>query len=508
MLKKFGLIAVAAVAALALGTAIFGGSQSANAETTAVVNVHCELITGVVPTACTAHLTEAHIQDLADLIGDEDGTLEASDFDSFEFYDASQLSEQCTTGTILIGCTMLIFTFVDDEKPVTLDTPSGLTSLQAGGVETDYVCDTDGDALGLDDDCSDTVASNGDGVVVFHVLNFNADRGDEKTVNVLQEAVQQSTTLTIVGIPDDIEIFLVEDTIATSGSVSNSNSCASDTDVADALALTQPNSTVAVVTLEDEDNTLLAMWPLDIGVDPPADDKDIAQLGNNDNTLEEISGNTLVTIDTGDPDLLVAYYTVVCGGSGTGETAIAVESLTDGSTDSADLTVTGAPASLALTAAPSEIKCDGSETSTVTVTATDSEGNAVVPGFPVNFTVVALGTANPINTETDANGQASTVVTPLSNSSAGVTVIVTVGDSSIETAVQTSTRVDCALPLETQPTLAPPGGAGPIGPPDTGSGGYLGQDNGSGANWLLMALAAAAGTVVFAGGLVARRAGK
>lgn len=508
MLKKYGLIAVAAVASLALGTAIFGGSQSANAETTAVVNVHCELITGVVPTACTAHITEAQIQALADAIGDADGTLEASDFDGFEFSDASQLSEQCTTGTMLIGCTMLIFTFVDDEKPVTLDTPSGLTSLQAAMLETDYVCDTDGDTIGLDNDCSDTVASNGDGVVVFHVLNFNAGRGDEKTVNVLQEAVQQSTTLTMVGIPDDIEIFVVEDTIATSGSVSGSNSCAANTDVSDDLALTQPNSTVAVVTLEDEDNTLVAMWPISVGVSPPAEDPSIAQLGNNTNTLEGISGNTILTVDTGDPDLLVGYYTVVCGGSGTGETSIAVQSLTDGSTDSADLTVTGAPASLALTAAPSEIKCDGSETSTVTVTATDSEGNAVVPGFPVNFTVVALGTANPINTETDENGQASTVVTPLSNSSAGVTVIVTVGDSSIETAVQASTRVDCALPLETQPTLAPPGGgAGPIAPPDTGNGGYLGQDGGS-ANWLLMVLAVAAGTVVFAGGLVARRAGK
>jgi hypothetical protein len=508
LLKKFGLIAVAAVAALVMGTAILGGSQSVQAETTDVVNVHCELVDADVDVnACEMHLTETDIEDLADVIGDDDGELEASDFDEEEGYDASQLSEACTDGSVLSapgdltgdaswGCTMLVFVFVDDEKPVTLDTPSGLTSFQAGLVETDYICDTDGDALGLDNDCSDVVASNGDGVVVFHVLNFNAERGDEKEVNVLQEAVEQSTTLDIVGIPDDIEIALTEDVIGTSGSAAAADDCAEDTDVTEATD--EPNATVAVVTLEDEDNTLLAMWPLLIAVDPPADNPAIAVLGEND-SVEDITGDTLVTLDPGD-GLPIAYYRVVCGGRGTGETSIEVESLTDGSTDSADLTVVGLPDDQTLSAAAATIKCDGTETSTVTAKVVDSAGNNVADGTEVTFTVVALGTANPINTTT-TDGVATTVVTPLSNSSAGVTVIVTSGD------VQESIRVDCSIPLVTQPTLTPAGQSGNITPPDTGNGGYLAQD-GSGISMMTLVALALVGAVVAAGGTIARRAAK
>ncbi len=115
------------------------------------------------------------------------------------------------------------------------------------------------------------------------------------------------------------------------------------------------------------------------------------------------------------------------------------------------------------------------------------------------FTVVALGTANPINTTT-TDGVATSVITPLSNASAGVTVIVTAGD------VQNSIRVDCALPLDTQPTLAPPT-TGPITPPDTGNGGYLAQDGSSFPMWTLIALALGALAMVGTG-VVARNAAK
>jgi hypothetical protein len=145
----------------------------------------------------------------------------------------------------------------------------------------------------------------------------------------------------------------------------------------------------------------------------------------------------------------------------------------------------------------------------VTAKVTDSAGNNVADGVPVSFSVVALGTANPINTVTK-DGMASSVITPLSNSSAGTTVIVTAGDSALATVVQTSVRVDCALPLATQP-LAPAPVATPrggIGGPDTGNGGYLGQNGSSGLPmWTLIALVLGSVTLV-AGGLVTRRAGK
>ena len=163
---------------------------------------------------------------------------------------------------------------------------------------------------------------------------------------------------------------------------------------------------------------------------------------------------------------------------------------------------------MGLTAAAATIKCDGSETSTVSAKVTDSKGNNVADGVPVNFSVVALGTANPINTTTK-DGIATTVVTPLSNSSAGVTVVVTAGNATIASPIQTSIRVDCALPLATQPT-APAAAAAPtrvgIGGPDTGNGGYLGQNGASGfPMWTLFVLAIGS-VVLVAGGAVARRA--
>jgi hypothetical protein len=514
LLKKIGLTAAAAVAVLALGTAIFGSTPSANADTTDVLNINCLLIlddsaggaisyTNAGFDPCTELFTSVEIDDLANQIGDEDGDdLEPSDFEEFDGYDGNQLRDTCTTGSF---CTNLIFAFVDDEKPVTLDTPAGLTSIQAGFAQTDAVCDTDNDGTTLDGDydCSDPVASNGDGVVVFHVVNFNAERGDELSVIVEQEAVENSVDVNVVGSPNDVTIVLAEDTIGESGSVSAANACADNTDVTDAVG--EPNATTALVTVYDEDDRELAMIGLDIRIDPPSEDPDIATLGNNDD-IEDITGDTSLTIDT-ESDLGIGYFRTICGGAGPGETVVRVQiddgdadTLTDDDTDTADLTVVGLPDAIALTASPASIQCDGINTSTVTAKVTDSDGNNVANDTEVVFSVVALGTANPIDTET-TDGSASSVITPLANASAGTTVIVSSGD------VTTSIRVDCALPLVTQPTLTPPGQGpgGVITPPDTGNGGYLAQDGSSVSLMTLVALALA-GAVVAAGGLVTRRA--
>lgn len=110
--------------------------------------------------------------------------------------------------------------------------------------------------------------------------------------------------------------------------------------------------------------------------------------------------------------------------------------------EAADLTPTvsptpapGSPADVVLAASPAAMVCDGVTSSTVTATITDAFGNNVADGTPVNFSVVALGTTNPINTVT-VDGVASSTVTPLAAAS-GVTVIVTSGDA------QASIRVDC-----------------------------------------------------------------
>jgi hypothetical protein len=165
--------------------------------------------------------------------------------------------------------------------------------------------------------------------------------------------------------------------------------------------------------------------------------------------------------------------------------------------------VGGEPPNVALTASPGAIDCDGAANATVSATVTDSAGDNVANGNSVNFSVVALGTANPINATT-ADGVATSQVTPLSGAVAGVTVIVTAGDA------QASIRIDCNTPAAATATpggTAAPGGGGVIGGPDTGSGGYLSQDSAGLSMWTLVALALGSMALV-AGGMVTRRVGK
>ncbi len=368
----------------------------------------------------------------------------------------------------------------------------------------------------VDNDCADGTDAtlgtdtNGDGVVLFHVVvdTTGAGAGDTKTVFVSQEAVEQDFDINVVGPPNDVKLTLAESLIETNGNTSNVDDCVDNTDVTEAID--PPTSTVAWAVVTDQDDTPLARVPVIWDIDPPAG-TDIAQLGLG-NADEDITGNTHFTLAS--DGVPTAAYRTICGGKNTGEVTIDAEinifqgpilSSTDHSAK--DITVGGAPSTNVLTAEASTIKCDGSEKSTVTAKVTDSNGDNVADGVPVNFSVVALGTANPINTETK-DGVATSVITPLSNSSAGVTVIVTAGDSGIKSVVQTSVRVDCALPLASQAPPPAPTPRGGIGGPDTGSGGYLGQsDSNSFPAWALIALALGSMTLV-AGGLVTRRAGK
>ena len=562
LLKLFGMGALASIAALVLGFGLVGNAPTAQADTTDVVAVRCLAIAALVDgdaddtttladygQACalngldglaagnpaSAATQPGTVLELARTVGDEDNDLEASDLTIVAGYDDDQLSEACTAATApTTVCAMLIFVFVDDERPVTLDNPGGLTSLQSPAT-TDYICNLDAASLIdtsilVDNDCNDAPASVGDGVVIFHVINSAlasaSDRGDTETVRVRQEDVEQQVDLNIVGTPNDVKLTVLEDLIETNRSAAQTNDCTQDTDVRNAIA--PPNATLAFAEVFDEDDRRLSMVPVVIKVDPPADNGTIAALGIGNN-FEDITGNSTVTVKPTDAALddatdrifvpPIAHYIVVCGGRSTGVTTIHAQiddgdaDLTvDDDTSEQEITVGGAPKNVGLTATASSIKCDGSEKSTVTAKVTDSAGNNVANGVPVRFTVVALGTANPINTVTE-DGKATSVITPLSNSSAGVTVLVQAYPSGFEVngvgttddVIETSIRVDCALPLVTQPTLSPPVPTGPIRPPDTGTGGYLAQDNGM-SPWTLIALAF--GAVALVGGSVVARNAK
>ena len=138
--------------------------------------------------------------------------------------------------------------------------------------------------------------------------------------------------------------------------------------------------------------------------------------------------------------------------------------------DEVDLTVVGAPASMTLAANPPSIACNGTNSSEVSATLLDSDGKPVVAGNAVRFEVVALGIANPIIAETDANGVAKSTITPLSGVTAGVTVLVSVVDDDSTSRGTSSSPASPAVPSVVPPsTVTPP----VVTPPITGDGGYL-----------------------------------
>ena len=107
-----------------------------------------------VPTALppTSSPGSPSIANLAQVIGDQDGILEKSDFSGGLVdarFDDNQLGVHCvdpgaTVTDVAFGfaCTLDVFVFLNDEAPVKLDLPSGLQSLEGGAL--DFTCIADG----------------------------------------------------------------------------------------------------------------------------------------------------------------------------------------------------------------------------------------------------------------------------------------------------------------------------------------------------------------------------
>ena len=501
-MSKFGLAALAVVAALVVSLGVRASTPTAHADVDDTRAVFCGFLSGGIDgdpddttvgadivAACDG-ISSADVANLGDALGDEDGTLEAADLDDVDL-DANQITD--AGGANGLGMPLdelLVFAFVDNDGVVTFDAETGVTvevNVDAtGAVSANADADAETCAAPDDLDCDDATLDDGDGVVVARVLDGTADAGDTVDVDVEQDSVTSTETLNIVGTGDDITLTLVETTIQTDADEDVDCTDSDELAVTDSDALGNPDSTIAIAVLTDNDGTALT--------------RETASISTDDSSIADVGATTGMAVDAGDSG--TAFFAVLCGQDDTGVTTVTVTGA--GEDADADLTVVGAPANVTLAAAPAQIACDGTQTSTVTATVTDADGNAVANGSAVTFSVVALGTANPINTTT-TGGTASSTITPLSGATAGVTVIVTAGSASA------STRVDCSLPIPT-PTgtgpVATPTRSGTIGGPDTGNGGYLGQDSASGfPMWTLVALALGSFALV-AGGMVTRRAGK
>ena len=79
----------------------------------------------------------------------------------------------------------------------------------------------------------------------------------------------------------------------------------------------------------------------------------------------------------------------------------------------------------ALAVDPAVVGCDGVAGATVSATVTTEDGDPVANGTPVDWSVVALGTANPLRSTT-TDGVTTTSVVPLAGATVGVTVVATV----------------------------------------------------------------------------------
>ena len=344
-MNKLGIAALAAVAALILGFGARLAVPTVHADPTAVVSVGCEQLAaaidgdttntttaGDVTEACTAHLTTTDIQNLADAMGDKDGTLEASDLADADVLDGNQLSSGCTAAGLY--CTIQVFAFVNDESAVTFDLPSGLQTVENGNI--DWVCNTNAQ----DEDCDDSVSNDGDGVVTVALFNDNATAGQVKTVNVSQESVSLSFDTTIVGVAHNVDLAAAQTTIVTNGSTSAAAACQTSNDVSDTSSLTQPETTVVSATVTDSDGTNLARVPVGIA----SSDTNVALVGTGD-TTSGIVGNTGISVDAG--TFGIASFAVICGGKTTGTATITATinaAAINEDKSSVDMTVVGPPA--------------------------------------------------------------------------------------------------------------------------------------------------------------------
>ncbi len=549
-MKNIGILAVALVAALVLGFGARGSTPTAHAQVTGTVVIGCEFLAASIDgnvddvtaggdyvPACNG-LTAVEIDAIAgdangngtageageNGIGDNDGKLELSDFDDIDL-DANQITNTVQPAPFpIINDDTYAIAFVDNDGSVVFDSQAGLTvvvnddgcaAIVPSCLAADVTPNSDGNpetcgaAEGLDLDCGTAGLSDGDGVVVATLTDDTASAGDDKTVDISQSGGNVSTeTISVVGSAREVMIEALKDPITTSGNAAAVQTCKDTSDISDGAAqLADVNRTIVKATVMDNDDVELTRVVVTFTTDA-------ATIGTFDGIgaspdSGEISSDpksyTGVSVESEAAG--IGSFAVICGGTTTGVAEITATitiaaSVTDD--DSVDVNVVGAPDNVALTVSPFAIDCNGTNTASVTATVTDADGNNVADGTNVNFAVVALGTANPINVDTVA-GAASSTITPLSTSTAGVTVIVTSGDA------QASIRVDCniaaaATAIPGGPVATPPGGV--IGGPDTGTGGYLGQDSSAGFPLWTLAALALGGMALAGGGMATRRAGK
>ena len=427
---------------------------------------------------------------LADFLGDGDGIIEPSDFAGIDL-DGNQLHQMDPAPTDptelqnVYNGNLYIIAFVNDDGPTDFKTDRGEfippwnTSVSARDpISAFYHCDDrTGGVLDTPDDQDCDGLPGGNHVVVArlgaNVEGKIADRGPG-TVIIRQGTDEATIAFRVVGEPHDISFITLKNTIQT-GITDLADNCGLPTDAAGFLGSSGNGSNqraiVLAIAADVDGNSVtgaLINWYTDDAnkgamAAPLTPTLDLGAFGfGAPNILCGTKNPGTVTIK-GE----IAQTTVAVTGNIPADPAARVDSGT------VDFTVVGPPASITLTADPASLPCDGTSTSTVTAKVTDAAGSNASPNTPVNFNVQVLGTANPINPQTNADGVATSVITPLAAGATGVPVVVTAGN------VSASILIECTQPGPEVPT-AGPGASTPAPGGGTGSGGIIGPNTGSG----------------------------
>jgi hypothetical protein len=366
-LKNIGIVALAALIALVLGvSANLGSTQTAHADVDETVAIGCEFLIGgidgdpdddpqtsstdTIPfedfiDACVDGIDATNVANLGDALGNEDGDLEASDFDDLDL-DDNQIEDgldgtDCAAG----NCRgqILIFAFVDNDGTVTYDASTGLVVgilADTGGPAPDVDVNPETCAGTDDADCDDAV-DDGDGVVVAVVTDGTADPTDTVDVDVEQDGVESTQTILVTGAPDEVAIEAIagKSTIQTSD---DPDACTDDLEVTDTDQFGEPNITAVEVNITDNDGTELTR----VGVVLESEDEGIVPIPDEAGELgSDPSFDSGISVNSGDP-FGIGYFALLCGGDETGVsavTAIINEGTAAEEDASVDITVVGAP---------------------------------------------------------------------------------------------------------------------------------------------------------------------
>ena len=343
-------LSIAIVAAAAFVVLASGGQPLARAEIEGSVAIGCEFITDAIDgdlndvtvaadttDACVDGVDADDVDNLANTLGDQDSTLESTDFTSID-RDANQMRIMSPGITDEI----LVFQFVDNDAVVMFDAEVGVSMVvhdDDGGFSADNDVNPETCAQGDDRDCDNNVLIDGDGVVVATAkANVSADAGETNDLDLFQTddtGNVQVQTINIVGAPATLDLQLQTSTIHASGNASSVQTCMHASSALDTTQWDDVNRTSARAVVRDAGTRVLTRIPVQFSTT----DADVAAIDTDSGEPASApKGTTGVSVDAGASG--IAAFAIVCGGFEAATRIVNASDLVNGANDMANITVT------------------------------------------------------------------------------------------------------------------------------------------------------------------------